>query len=510
MIFCGYRVAWQGPLDLQDQSPTARIRWLRIAVPVSDHLPPLRFQPWNRIVSPTPISEDAVLSFSMEDAQQLALPPETADLAANLKYHKAFRNRAAITPNEVMKNRVNDGHSRTPTVMAMYGSQHELDTSFLEKHGYFGHFNVGTGTSLAWSFWWCLLGWVVFPELPASRWHDYQSACNLCVAACLKYCWHCIAYSIWAFSRFQRLKMRASTLCVNPTRFGSFVTHQHWPCSTTRIACIEQLFEAFKTEPSTIRCWSCALGLNFTWQIGTISDFVSDVSQPSQLTPTCHFILVVCGLIKSEEVEIRFGFTANLPLEAISEQWMGLFGFNQIPIRFGLSLATLSLLKKFPNHLPYRWFWGRIWHFFCLRITKPYSTTRLLKDLSLHSLISLRLFSASVDFPIQAGLLLRDLPFVFAAARQVDIEREYIPSRDQYVLRFRGMDQPVQVLSTLYQNAISSSTLDKLGRPVTVFTQPGFVDLIFGNVQPVATCSPKAFGKAVAIAAVRLLLNTLV
>ena len=135
------------------QSPTARIRWLRIAVPVSDHLPPLRFQPWNRIVSPTPISEDAVLSFSMEDAQQLVLPPETADLAANLKYHKAFRNRAAITPNEVMKNRVNDGHSITQTVMAMYGSQHELDTSFLEKHGYFGHFNVGTGISLAWSFW---------------------------------------------------------------------------------------------------------------------------------------------------------------------------------------------------------------------------------------------------------------------------------------------------------------------------------------------------------------------
>ena len=99
------------------------------------------------------------------------------------------------------------------------------------------------------------------------------------------------------------------------------------------------------------------------------------------------------------------------------------------------------------------------------------------------------------------------LPFVFAAARQVDIEREFFPSRDQYVLRFRGMDHPVQVLST---NAISSSTLDKLGRPVTVFTQPGFVDLIFGNVQPVATCPPKAFGKAVAIAAVRLLLNNLV
>ena len=54
----------------------------------------------------------------------------------------------------------------------------------------------------------------------------------------------------------------------------------------------------------------------------TISDFVSDVSQPSQLTPTCHFIPVVCGLIKSEEVKIRFGFIANLPLEAISEQWM--------------------------------------------------------------------------------------------------------------------------------------------------------------------------------------------
>ena len=306
----------------------------------------------------------------------------------------------------------------------------------------------------------------------------------------------------WAFSRFQRLKMRASTLRINPTRFVSFVTHQHWPCSTTRIACIEQLFEAFKTEPSTIRCWSCALGLNFTWQIGTISDFVSDVSQPSQLTPTCHFILVVCGLIKSEEVEIRFGFTANLPLAAISEQWMGLFGPNQIPIRFGLSLATLSLLKKFPNHLPYRWFWGRI----CQTLQ--------------HNSIVERLVTALFDqfAPILCfGWLPHSGRFTFAwsslclCCRQTGWywARVY-PIRDQYVLRFRGMDQPVQVLSTLYQNAISSSTLDKLGRPVTVFTQPGFVDLIFGNVQPVATCSPKAFGKAVAIAAVRLLLNTLV
>ena len=101
---------------------------------------------------------------------------------------------------------------------------------------------------------------------------------------------------LWVFSKCQRLKMRASTLCINPTRFGSFVTYQHWPCSTTRIACIEQLFEAFKTEPSTIHCWSCALGFNFTWneqQVGTISDFDSDVSQPSKLTPTCHFIPVV-------------------------------------------------------------------------------------------------------------------------------------------------------------------------------------------------------------------------
>jgi len=97
-------------------------------------------------------------------------------------------------------------------------------------------------------------------------------------------------------------------------------------------------------------------------------------------------------------------------------------------------------------------------------------------------LISLRLFSALVGFPTQAGLLLQDLPFVFAATRQVDFEREYIPPRDQYVLRFRGLDQPVQVPSTLYQNAISSPTLDKLGRPVTVFIQPGFFDLIFGSV----------------------------
>ena len=57
-----------------------------------------------------------------------------------------------------------------------------------------------------------------------------------------------------------------------------------------------------------------------------------------------------------------------------------------------------------------------------------------------------------VDSPLQSGNLCHDLPYVFAAIRQVDIEREYIPSLDHVVLRFRGENQPVQVLSSLYQN----------------------------------------------------------
>ena len=262
----------------------------------------------------------------------------------------------------------------------------------------------------------------------------------------------------WAFPRFQGSKMGASTLCINPTRFGSFVNHQHWPCSTTRSVTLFLMFRNLLNSPPRATLYQLFVGSSRVKKLKFASDsLLIHLLRPFQ-----------------------------------SSGW--------IPIRFALILATLSLLKKFPNHLPYRWFWGRVWHFLWLRITKPYSKTWLLKDLSLHSLISLRLFSAWVDFPIQAGLLLHGLPFVFAAARQVDIEREFFPSRDQYV-------RPVQVLST---NAISSSTLDKLGRPVTVFAQPGFVDLIFGNVQPVATCPPKAFGKAVAIAAVRLLLNNLV
>ena len=266
----------------------------------------------------------------------------------------------------------------------------------------------------------------------------------------------------WAFPRFQGSKMGASTLCINPTRFGSFVNHQHWPCSTTRSVTLFLMFRNLLNSPPRATLYQLFVGSSRVKKLKFASDsLLIHLLRPFQ-----------------------------------SSGW--------IPIRFALILATLSLLKKFPpppNHLPYRWFWGRVWHFLWLRITKPYSKTWLLKDLSLHSLISLRLFSAWVDFPIQAGLLLHGLPFVFAAARQVDIEREFFPHPVINML-----DQSRSFLRMLFPPLHWTSWVDQL----LCSLNRVFVDLIFGNVQPVATCPPKAFGKAVAIAAVRLLLNNLV
>lgn len=114
-----------------------------------------------------------------------------------------------------------------------------------------------------------------------------------------------------------------------------------------------------------------------------------------------------------------------------------------------------------------------------------------------------------VDSVLQCGELKHDLPYIFAGIRQVDIERDYIPACDHFALRFRGDSLPVQVLTSLYQHALSLPALEKLGRPVVVNSISGGVELVFGNAQPSATCPPKAFVKALSIAVIRLLLNSL-
>ena len=543
--YCGYQISWQGSLDLQDQAPTSRVRWLCIATRVSDNLSPLRIQPWNRVTGHTPISEDAVLSFNFPESKHLALSPDTADMAGNPKYHKTLRNRTVITPSEVLNSRINDGLAITPTFMAMYGSQHELDFTLLVRNGYFGHFKREEHFPFQCRYWHpleivLLHGHFGDVWLGDSLSHNFQFVGNMIAIPHALFVLLHVASIVgttsltpfWVFSQFRQLKMCASNLCIHHTKFGDLVTSGHFlmpnpvghrPTPDNRIVNIESLFAAFTNDPSSIRCWSEQQGLNFCWQLSNVDEVPSAVSSPSQITPTCEFVPILTGRIQSDEVCICFGFSADIPPMCIADHWWGFFVPKMVD-----NPVDCDQIWWFPSDSPFQadetpcfailMILGTDLTFVRAEDHQPLQNNPVIvrhDSILFDQFGTVRISDCPtrnmllVDSPLQSGNLCHDLPYVFAAIRQVDIEREYIPSLDHVVLRFRGENQSVQVLSSLYQNGILPTTLEKLGRPAALRPISGGVELVFGNSQLAATCPPKAFDKALSVAVIRLLLNSL-
>ena len=334
----------------------------------------MRIQPWNRVTGHTPISEEAVLSFNFPESKHLALSPDTADLAGNPKYHKTLRNRTVITPIEVLNSRINDGLTITPTFMAMYGSQHELDSSLLVRNGYFGHFKREEHFPFQCRYW-HPLEIILLPGHFGDVWlgdslsHNYQFVGNMIAIPHALFVLLHVASIVgttsltpfWVFSQFRQLKMCASNLCIHHTKFGDLVTSDqlampnpfgHRPTLDNRIVNIESLFAAFTNDPSSIRCWSEQQGLNFCWQemqFGSVDEVHSAVSLPSQITPTCEFVPILTGRIQSDEVCICFGFSADIPPMCIADHWMGFFIPNMVD-----NALDCDQIWRFPSDSPFQ------------------------------------------------------------------------------------------------------------------------------------------------------------
>ena len=535
--FSGYKISWQGSLDLQDQSPTARIRWLCVAIRVSDQLPPLKIQPWNRIPTKTPISEDAIVDFSPSEIQKLMISPETADLAGNKKFHKSLKNKTLVLPTEVMKSRINDGSAVTSTFMAMYGSQHDLDLSFLEKFGYFGHFKFQADLPFQCRYWHPLEIILLHGHF-GKAWLDnniqrsYLSVGNMIAIPhalfVLLHIANCVGTvsltPFWVFTRFHQVKLRAANLSLHQTTAGTIVMPQDQHCEREILTKVDELFAAFQQAPEGITRWAWDLGLNFELCAPYGEEIIapSIVTAPSQTTPTCPFVPVLSGSLRFAEHALTFGFSADLPLQCVSALWNDLFAVSEY----------------IPNSSEHVWEvkTTRSW---CLSETLSYAVPVILgneltlikaeddvpfQQMPMSAMIEETLFDQFGEFPrafplnkdsilvnsmIQTGHLQQDIPFVFAALRQVEIVREYLPHDDHIVLCISGPEHPVRVMGNLFQFAISTCGLAALGRPVSTQSVQGKTVIVFGNSHPFATCPPAAFNKALAIAVVRLLLTDL-
>lgn len=143
----GYEVKWSQIIDASKCGASTRLRWLCIATRVHwDKITPSipEFQMWPSVTQLTPALIGALFEDDIPQFEQLQVTQLMKSLGMDTTLvPPAKRIKLSTLPGaQVFAERCLNFDQVIPTIMAMYGSQHQLDRSTLEKKGYLAHFIV--------------------------------------------------------------------------------------------------------------------------------------------------------------------------------------------------------------------------------------------------------------------------------------------------------------------------------------------------------------------------------
>ena len=138
----GYKLIWQRTLDASEFGSVSRLRWLALAVHRnSQEIEPVQCESWPQIVQLFPQMLDALFPEPIPQSMQLTVTEKMLACAKDTCFLPPFmKHLKNASGQEVLHARMVNEYGVIPTIMAMYGQQHELDRSTLEKKGYYGHF----------------------------------------------------------------------------------------------------------------------------------------------------------------------------------------------------------------------------------------------------------------------------------------------------------------------------------------------------------------------------------
>ena len=140
----GYHVIWQQVIDAAKFGSVTRLRWLALAVRKHEEMViPTPVVLWPDFGQLTPEVLDAIFAVPIPEVDQLQVTNLMRSCAMDTTMVPIVMSRFKnASGSELLKARCTDSKSVLPTVMAMYGQQHLLDRSTLERKGYHGHFFV--------------------------------------------------------------------------------------------------------------------------------------------------------------------------------------------------------------------------------------------------------------------------------------------------------------------------------------------------------------------------------
>eukprot|EP00438_Fugacium_kawagutii_P010390 Skav220390 [mRNA] locus=scaffold639:176082:181550:- [translate_table: standard] len=135
----GYKLNWQGVINVATTLRTNRPRWLAVATRVHADFSPVLIRNFSMEVPPSP---ELKVKFPLcaFNFQKLLLDDQTHQVASDPRAAGFLRTPDPRTPEHVFSMRIYDEHQICPTFMAKYGTQHLLDERHLMTNNYYGHF----------------------------------------------------------------------------------------------------------------------------------------------------------------------------------------------------------------------------------------------------------------------------------------------------------------------------------------------------------------------------------
>eukprot|EP00438_Fugacium_kawagutii_P017506 Skav206894 [mRNA] locus=scaffold2387:153648:159125:+ [translate_table: standard] len=135
----GYKLTWQGVINVATTLRTNRPRWLAVATRVHADFSPVLIRNFTMEVPPTP---ELKVKFPLcaLNFQKLLLDDQAHQVASDPRAASFMRTPEAHNPEHVFSMRIYDEDQICPTFMAKYGTQHRLDERHLLSNNYYGHF----------------------------------------------------------------------------------------------------------------------------------------------------------------------------------------------------------------------------------------------------------------------------------------------------------------------------------------------------------------------------------
>lgn len=322
----GYRVLFEKVVDLSDQSPTHRQRFLLVAIRVHSGVSAEPCKGWFR----QDFQQHPILCrirLSHDILEQLKPTEKTVRLASNPDFSKGL---SKLSSEQVLASRITHDGQCAPTFMARYGSQHDLDETFLRNHGYFGHFISCEEGQLKFRFWHPaeiaiahgLVHHTFLPKQLTLAWHIVGN--QICIphalllVADLFFRLHHFDYSPFViFTQFQMQRFQGPQITLQHFPGGVFIINgQDIPINPFVMELIEKVEHS---EP--FRCWHPAHGFALP-EPAPRHDIQMDVEvvTTATISPTQNFAICVLARYNGEHT-FTFWCDAAITRPCIEALW---------------------------------------------------------------------------------------------------------------------------------------------------------------------------------------------